>query len=566
MLSIKQINSVLKKMNILQTTVAILLCMVLPCMLLAAGIAGEVVITQQHYQVPVLVQKKNNPVLQVRVELPPGTNTRSLEAIVIGLGGSSLKNIKRVTLYDAGRDAAFTNLFNTEKFGLFGSTDVITPVVRIKGPSTLEAGPHYYWVSIELHDKANLMHVITARALAVTLDGREVKATPGRPLPLRIGVALRQHKQDNVHTYRIPGLATAKDGSLLAVYDVRRESARDLQGPIDIGVSRSTDKGNTWQPMQIAMDMGTWGGLPEKFNGVSDACILVDKNTGHIFIAGLWMHGVLDAKGKWIEGLTEDSTAWNHQWRDKGSQPGFDVKQTSQFLIVKSEDNGKTWGPPVNLTRMCKQEDWWLWAPAPGQGITLRDGTLVFPTQGRGRGKAFSNITYSKDGGKTWKTSNGAVNISTTENMAVELTDGSIMLNMRSNSNRTDTGSTNGRAIAVTKDLGMTWQEHPSSRGALPEPTCMASIIRHDYVVKGKKRSVLLFSNPDSKTTRHRMTIKVSYDDGKTWSATKKILLDEGKSRGYSCLTSIDHDTIGILYESSQADMVFQKVSLKELL
>ncbi|WP_315815249.1 sialidase family protein [Paraflavitalea speifideaquila] len=221
----------------------------------------------------------------------------------------------------------------------------------------------------------------------------------------------------------------------------------------------------------------------------------------------------------------------------------------------------------MNLTQLCKQADWWLWAPAPGQGITLKDGTLVFPTQGRDKtSKAFSNITYSKDGGTTWKTSERGSDLSTTENMAVELTDGSIMLNMRSNRNRTDTGSTNGREIAVTHDLGVTWQAHPSSRGALIEPTCMASIIRHDYTENGKLRSVLLFSNPDSKTTRHRMTIKVSYDDGKTWIDSKKILLDEGKSRGYSCLTSIDKNTIGILYESSMADMVFQQVSLKELL
>ncbi len=51
--------------------------------------------------------------------------------------------------------------------------------------------------------------------------------------------------------------------------------------------------------------MGEWGGLPQKYNGVSDACILVDKNTGDIYVAGLWMHGLLDKDGKWIEGLNE---------------------------------------------------------------------------------------------------------------------------------------------------------------------------------------------------------------------------------------------------------------------
>ena len=59
--------------------------------------------------------------------------------------------------------------------------------------------------------------------------------------------------------------------------------------------------------------------------------------------------------------------------------------------------------------------------------------------------------------------------------------------------------------------------------------------------------------------------VRHSTDDGKTWSATKKIMLDEGKGRGYSCLTSIDNNTIGILYESSMADMVFQKIDINEL-
>lgn len=62
------------------------------------------------------------------------------------------------------------------------------------------------------------------------------------------------------------------------------------------------------------------------------------------------------------------------------------------------------------------------------------------------------------------------------------------------------------------------------------------------------------------------MTIKVSLDDGNTWPEEYWLLLDEGKSRGYSCITSIDENTIGILYEGSQAHMTFQKIALSELL
>jgi sialidase-1 len=563
-------------MYILKTISYSLMAFLLP-LVVGAHSSPEIIISQTHYQVPVLVLKKDNPVLRIHIHIEAAINSARFTEMVFNTSGSTdWKDILEARLYYAGADSGTNNLANTEKLQLVGSTGKSGEKLLIKGDKQLSPGDHFFWLSVELNKEASLFHVISVNAIGVVLNGKTKKATGQQRIQQRIGMALRQHNQDSVHTCRIPGLATAKDGSLLAIYDARRESGRDLQGNIDIGVSRSIDGGNTWLPMQIAIDMEQWGGLPEKFNGVSDPNILVDKNTGTIYIAGLWMHGVLDANGKWIEGLTDTSTNWNYQWRAKGSQPGFDVKQTAQFLIVKSEDNGKTWSKPVNVTRQCKQEEWWLWAPAPGAGITLRDGTLVFPTQGRDQsGKAFSNITYSKDGGNTWHTSNRAAKESTTENMAVELSDGAIMLNMRCGKNKTDTGDTNGRVIAITRNLGANWMEHATSRGALHEPVCMASIIRHDYTVnarpdapagQGQKKSVLLFANPDSKTLRHHMTIKVSYDDGLTWPANKKILLDEWKSRGYSCLTSIDAETIGIVYESSQCDLVFQKIKLKDLL
>jgi sialidase-1 len=60
--------------------------------------------------------------------------------------------------------------------------------------------------------------------------------------------------------------------------------------------------------------------------------------------------------------------------------------------------------------------------------------------------------------------------------------------------------------------------------------------------------------------------IKVSFDDGKTWPEKYWMELDAGRGAGYSCLTSIDENTIGILYEGSQAQMTFQKLAIDELI
>ncbi|MCK4679431.1 MAG: exo-alpha-sialidase [Bacteroidales bacterium] len=518
-------------------------------------------------QMPVLKFKTNNPVLQVKMVTTEDTLSHNVTSLTVRTEGTEdVTDIKTVRLFYLGKDSLWTKKL---KLVQFGTDKMPSGSITFEGDQRLEPGKNFFWLAYELADNANIHHKVDAGCVKVTFSGNTY-AKPeiaNQSVTQRIRVAVRQHMDDHVHTYRIPGIATTNKGTLLAIYDIRRESNRDLQGDIDIGVSRSTDGGNTWEPMRIGLDMGEWGNLPQKFNGVSDACILVDKNSDAIFVAGLWMHGVLDTTGLWIEGLTEESDAWEHQWRRKGSQPGFGVKQTSQFMISKSVDDGQTWGEAVNLTRMCKKQEWWLWAPAPGRGITLDDGTLVFPTQGRdAEGVPFSNITYSQDRGQTWITSNPA-STNTTECAVVQLSDGSLMLNVRDNRNRTVKGEENGRAVAVTRDLGETWGKHPTSNNALKEPVCMASLHKHVYTEGGEKKSILLFSNPNiQERPRRRTTLKVSFDDGMTWPEKYWLLLDEGNNRGYSCLTSIDENTIGIFYEGSQADMTFESISLNEII
>ncbi|MCL4169439.1 UNVERIFIED_CONTAM: hypothetical protein GTU68_047749, partial [Idotea baltica] len=315
--------------------------------------------------------------------------------------------------------------------------------------------------------------------------------------PRRLAFPIHRQGDFDCHTFRIPGIAKANNGDLLAVYDMRYNSRRDLQEHIDIGLSRSRDGGQTWEPPRPIMDMGEFGGKPQKENGCSDPGILVDTVTGEIFVAACWTHGKPNT----------------HQWSGRGSEPGLGIQTSTQFMVVRSGDDGETWGKPESWTKMLKDPTWYLFAPAPGNGITLKNGTLVFPTQGRDeKGHPFSNLTWSNDHGKTWNVSASARD-DTTECSVAELSNGELMLNDKDG---------NGRAVSTTDDLGVSWKVHLSDHALLPEPTCMASLIGFEQ--NGKHR--LFFSNPRNKTGRAGMTVQMSDDDGKSWKAKNRILLD----------------------------------------
>lgn len=395
-----------------------------------------------------------------------------------------------------------------------------------------------FLVQLQPSSDASLLERISLAVTHLTwADGSAVPSRVGPDAGLRLAKSLRNRGDDGVHSFRIPGLATSKQGTLLAVYDMRWERSNDLQGHVDVGLSRSTDGGKTWEPMKAIIDMGEWGGLPQDQNGVGDPAILIDELTGTIWVAALWMHG------KPVE------PAW------LSSQPGIAPEQTGQFVLVKSEDDGVTWSEPINVTSSLKDPSWHLFLAGPGRGITLRDGTLVFAGQYKdGEQVPHATIIYSKDRGETWKIGKGARS-STTEAQVVELSDGSVMLNMRD-----DRGGS--RSVMVTKDMGESWEEHSSHRSVLIDPICMASIIDNPY----SERPMFFFSNPNTTDGRYNITLKASFDEGKSWPEQNQILLDEGTGWGYTCLTMIDADHIGILYESSQAHMTFQIIPVSELL
>lgn len=521
----------------------------------------DITISTSYSILPILTRLEQNVVMKITLAKGQAEKITLTKVKLSLFESSAMNDIESISLFTANADGSFST---ANQFGIS-----VKPANEIVFESniSISAAVQSFWVSVKLNEKVELTHKLNISCVDITTDLGVVYASKTIGAKgLRLGIALRKTTDDGVNTYRIPGLTTTKNGTLIAVYDARKTMSRDLQGDIDIAINRSLDGGATWQPLQIVLDMKQWGGLPEKFNGVSDANILVDEVSGDIFVAGLWMYGLLDGTtGKFIEGLNNSSTLWQHQWSQKGSQPGFDVKETSQFIITRSSDNGATWSEPINITRQVKLEEWWLFCPAPGHGITLTNGTLLMPTQGRdAEGTPFSNFIFSNDKGTTWKSCNPAYS-GVNECMAVELTNGSIMLNMRDGRNKNNSVK-NGRVISTTTDMGNTWTEHSTSRKALIEPTCMGSLHKHYYTYKGVKKSILLFSNPNSISKRDNITLKVSFDDGMTWPSDKWILLDQNSGRGYSCITSIDENTIGVLYEGSKSDMVFQKINIAEFI
>jgi sialidase-1 len=487
---------------------------------------------------PILIRNEHGPFLRVTVEVPPQTTTE-LKSITFSLDGTDdLGDLDSLELYATGTNEGFSA---QDRVGAAMSP---AAQVQFKSSTPLAAGKNVFWLSCRLKETARLSHRVAARCTAVETAADTLApsdSAPGRKS--RIGVALRRHSDDGVHTYRIPALAATPHKTLLCVYDMRRRMSRDLQEDIDIGLSRSIDGGQTWEAPRVIMDMGQYGGLPQEQNGCSDPGIIVDAQTGEIFCFAVWMNG---KPGK-------------HQWTADGSEPGYEIGKSAQMLVVISRDDGRTWSKPENPTRKLKREAWWLFAPSPQSGINLPDGTLVMPAQGRDEtGETFATIMHSRDHGASWTVGQPACSQGN-ECQAALLGDGSIMLNIRNDRQRF-------RAVYVTGDLGRTWTEHATSRNTLVEPNCNGSLLGVDFVRAGEKRRALLFANPRTQKGRTHHTIQVSLDEGQTWPSRHHLLLDEGPGFGYPSLARIDKAHVAIVYEGSQSHLVYERFTLEELL
>jgi sialidase-1 len=456
---------------------------------------------------PAFIREDFNPVLGFRIVVEGGEGKVTLDGLEIGFGGTSdFDDIASFRVVAGGADPAADPGATVAEGKRAGERIALT------AGHELASGEHWFWISPVLKESASLDHRVDAALFRVEAGGKVLE--PSRPSPdgsQRIGHALRLPGDDGSKSYRIPGLVRTNAGTLVAAYDIRHGHAGDLPANIDVGVSRSRDGGQSWEPMIVAVDMGD---DPEHgYDGVGDPAILVDPSNGRIWITALWSHG---------------NRGWN------GSGPGLAPEETGQLVLVHSDDDGKSWSQPVNLTKQVKDPAQRLFFNGPGAGIALRDGTLVFAAQYRAAdGKPWATMISSTDRGETWQ-AGGGVKEDTTEAQVAELADGSIMINSRDNRG-------GARTVAVTRDLGKTWRLHPSDRKALREPVCMGSLLSW--------RGALWFSNPDATDGRHSMTVKRSTDGGASWPEKDHRLYDSRGGFGYSCLAPADDERLGVLYE-----------------
>lgn len=306
--------------------------------------------------------------------------------------------------------------------------------------------------------------------------------------------------RDSVSCFRIPALLTAKNGDVLASIDERVPSCADLRGSknINIALRRSSDNGASWSPIEIIVDY-PWG------ESASDPSMILDEETGAIFLFYNYMN---------LE--TEKDVYYLH--------------------VIKSSDHGKTWSEPEDITSQIAKSEWKndFKFITSGRGIQTKSGRLLHCMVNLDNGM---HLFGSDDHGATWFLIDTPVTPAN-ESKVIELVDGTLMVNARVNDKE------GMRYVHLSKDAGKTWESR--AEPTLIDPGCNASIIRYTSKKDGYKKNRLLFANAAMKDGRKNMTVRISYDEGKTWSEGKTIY--SGKS-AYSSLTKLANGDIGLFFE-----------------
>ena len=380
-----------------------------------------------------------------------------------------------------------------------------------------------------------MLRLLLSAALACSLTAPAYAAAP-----LFETTSVFRLTPENKPNYRIPSLLPAGDGTLLAIVEKRNDGPGDI-GNHDIVLKRSRDQGRTWSKEQIVLD--------DENRTSTDLTVARDSTNDRLWI--------------------------------------FFLRDKKQFATMSSDDHGRTWQGPTIIHEQVVRPEWdqlesketrddgpvkprgigaaWEhgWAQrygvGPGNGVVqinsgAKKGRLLVPARhredvGGGRLRSFTHCFYTDDHGKSWQLG-GTLGIHTSECQFVELADGRVMAIAR-NESSTDSPDNLRHLVSYSSDAGATWTP-PRRAEELITPRCHGSVERLSLASHGEVNR-LLFSSPASPHReeehpygRYNLTVRLSYDEGETWSAGRTIWPHPGS---YSDMVVLPDGTIGCIYE-----------------
>ena len=325
--------------------------------------------------------------------------------------------------------------------------------------------------------------------------------------------------QGGYAVYRIPAITRLESGRLLAFAEGRTSGADN--GSNDMVMRASDDFGATWSPVAVVDD--------QPGRSLNNPCVVEVRDGVH---AGR----VILMYQSYPTGCGESCVV-----------PGSKGDNICKTFLKTSDDGGATWSSAVDVTAQVKRPTVVTSvASGPGIGIQLRHGKhagrLVVPFNQGPYGVWACYAVYSDDGGDSWQYGAIATNGSPgtgNEVQMVERADGSILLNSRQFSGG------GWRKTAISSDGGATWSPLAND-DELPDPSCMAGLVALTDPIDGFDQSRIVFSGPNSTSSRSNGHAWLSTDGGLTWPVKKQVYAG---AFAYSLPVAIDCDRFGVFFE-----------------